>query len=159
MPRMPDPTAPECGCRALERLSKEPTSSIEFDARLNEYHIVGTDGSQTMIYHCPFCGGRTPESRRDDLFMHITNAEMRRLTVLIGHLKTLDEVLAAFGPPDYDFPTGHGVTKDDETGRPVTTLYRSLTYENLSPTAIVRVTVHVNDRVQFSFMAKHKPAP
>jgi hypothetical protein len=158
MPTMPDFNAPQCECRALERWSKEPTVPIEFDTVMNEYHIVGTNGSRSMIYHCPFCGGRTPESRRDDFFMHITEAEMQRLTMMTGHLKTLDEVLAAFGPPDCDFPTGHGVTKDDEAGRPVTTYYRSLTYENLSPAAKVVVTVHVDDRVQFSFRPKNKAA-
>ncbi len=159
MTRMPDPNVPECDCRALERWSKEPSIPIEFDAKLNEYHIRGTDGGQIMIYHCPFCGGRTPESRRDDFFMHITHAEMRRLNMLTGHLKTLEEVLAAFGPPDYDNPTGTGVTKDDEAGRPVTKFYRQLTYTGLSPTANVDVVVHVDDRVQFSFMPKEKTGP
>jgi hypothetical protein len=156
MPSMPNPNAPECDCRTLERLSKEPTAPIEFDATMNEYHIVGTNGFQSMIYHCPFCGGRTPESRRDDFFMHITHAEMKRLNMLTGHLKTLEEVLAAFGPPDYDNPTGTGVTKDDETGRPVTKYYRTLTYTGLSSAANVNVEVHVDDRVQFSFMPKEK---
>ena len=37
--RMPDPNAPECDCRVLERLSKEPGVPIVYDPELNEYLI------------------------------------------------------------------------------------------------------------------------
>jgi hypothetical protein len=158
MPRMPDPNAPQCECRTLDRLSKEPTVPIEFDTAMNEYHIVGTNGSQTMIYHCPFCGGRTPTSRRDELFMHVTHEELSRLTGLTQDLKTLPEVLKTFGPPDWDHPAGTTVTKEDDTGRPVTAFFRTLTYRNLSATAGVSVTVHADEGVQFSFMPKDKAA-
>ena len=72
MTRGPNFDAPKCDCRTLERLSKEPSIPIEFDAKLNEYRLRGTVGEQIMIYHCPFCGGRTPNSRRAELFTHIT---------------------------------------------------------------------------------------
>lgn len=155
MARMPDPNAPECDCRNLERLSKEPSVPIEFDEKLNEYHILGTNGAQIMIYHCPFCGGRTPRSHRDELFMHITHAETERLKDLTRDLKTLDDVLNAFGSPDFDSPTGCSVTKDDSTGRPKTTYYRQLTFTGLSDTANVDAVVGLNNQVQFSFMPKH----
>jgi hypothetical protein len=154
MRRGPDFNAPKCECGSLERHSKEPSVPIEFDEKLNEYHIRGTSGMEIMIYHCPFCGGRTPDSRRSKLFMHITYAEAERLRGLTRDLKTLDEALNAFGPPDWDDPTGCGETKDDSTGRQVTTYYRQLTYNGLSDTARVHATVGLNDHVQFSFSPK-----
>src|SRR5262245_42398099 len=113
-----DFSAPNCECRMLERFSKEPSVPIEFDAELNEYHILGALGERLMVYHCPFCGGRAPDSRRNELFMHITLAEKLRLMELTRDLKTLDDVLGAFGSPDMDNPAGVDVTKDDSAGRP-----------------------------------------
>ena len=155
MVRMPDPNAPECDCRSLERWSKEPSVPIVFEEKLNEYHILGSNGAKIMIYHCPFCGGRTPRSHRDELFMHITHVETERLKDLTRDLKTLDDVLNAFGSPDFDDLTGYSVTKDDSTGRPMTTYYRQLTFRGLSDTANVVAVVGLNNQVQFSLMPKN----
>jgi hypothetical protein len=146
--------APKCDCRALEQFSREPSVPIEFDAKLNEYHIRGAVGDLVMIYYCPFCGGRTPDSRRDELFMHVTRAETERLKGLTRGLKTLDDVLDAFGPPDFDHPTGLEVTSNDSTGRPKTTWYRQLTFRGLSDTANLQVAVGFNNLVQFSSTPK-----
>jgi hypothetical protein len=142
---------PECDCRTLEQYSREPSVPIEFDEKLNEYHIRGTAGELMMIYYCPFCGGRTPDSRSKELFMHVTRAESERLKGLTRGLKTLDDVLGAFGPPDFDHPTGFGVTNDDGTGRPRTTWYRQLTFNT---TANLQVAVGLDKLVQFSFTPK-----
>ncbi len=154
MTRMPDPNAPECDCGTLARLSKEPSVPVDFDEKLNEYHIRGTDGGQIMIYHCPFCGGRTPPSRRDELFMHITHDEMRWLSDLTRNLRTVADVLNAFGTPDIDDPSGYAVTKDDSAGRPKTTNYRKLTFSGLSEAAHIEAIVDLNDQVHFSFIPK-----
>ena len=69
MPRnMPDPTAPLCECPFLKEVSAIQGSQILYDERLNEYRLSSwqPNGERTewMVYHCFFCGGRTPESRR-----------------------------------------------------------------------------------------------
>ena len=65
---IPNLSAPLCDCGLLKGLSQIEKSPILFDERLNEYRIRGWDfrGEPTewMVYHCFFCGGRTPESRR-----------------------------------------------------------------------------------------------
>jgi hypothetical protein len=154
MPSEPNFDAPKCDCRFLERLSREPSVPIEFDPKLNEYHIVGAGGGKTMIYHCPFCGGRAPDSRREELFTHITHAESGRLKALTIDLKTVDDVLKTFGLPDYDNPAGYANTKDDGAGRPITTYYRQLTFGGLSDSAYVNAIVGLNREVQFTFSAK-----
>lgn len=154
MTGQPDFSAPKCDCRTLERLSREPSVPIEFDAKLNEYNIRGAAGELIMIYHCPFCGGRTPDSRRDELFVHVTHAEMERLKILTRGLKTLADVLDVFGSPDRDDPAGCGITRDDGTGLPRTTYYRQLTFNALSDTARVHAVVDLNNQIQFSFTPK-----
>src|SRR5258705_9536265 len=104
--RMPDPNAPECDCGALERLSKEPGVPIIYDAALNEYRIRVSDDNQINMYHCFFCGGRLPKSRRADLFMHITDDERIRLWAMLKDIRFLPDLLAALGPPDRDDPMG-----------------------------------------------------
>ena len=79
--RMPDPNAPECDCRWLENAAEDPHVPITFDSKLKEYHLIrgGELGGTMLFYHCPFCGGRAPKSRRDALFLHVTHEEMLRL--------------------------------------------------------------------------------
>jgi hypothetical protein len=150
----PDFNAPKCECGVLERLSKEPSVPIEFDAKLNEYHIVGALGEQIMVYRCPFCGGRRTDSRRKELFMHITQAEQVRLIELTRDLRTLDDVLRAFGSPDADLPSTATV-KDDGDGRPKTTFYRQLRFARLSDTADVEAVVGLGGQVRLSIRPKH----
>jgi len=58
----------KCNCGQLARLAEDHRSSIEFDAQLNEYHILRSDGSgYSLIHFCPICGGSAPKSRRDNL--------------------------------------------------------------------------------------------
>jgi hypothetical protein len=141
----------------LERLADDPTTPVEFDAELNEYHITRKGGGHWMIYYCPLCGGSVPESRRDQLFHALTDVERQRLIDLTLHLKTLDEVLAAFGPPDIDQPTGFVKVVPERDGKPETTeSFRVLIYEKLSETADVRVAVHPADRIGITFLGKEK---
>jgi Domain of unknown function (DUF6980) len=147
----------ECKDGHLEQLADDPTTPVEFDAELNEYHIAREDGGHWMIYYCPLCGGSAPKSRRDQLFHKLTEVERRRLVDLTQHLKTLDEVLATFGPPDLDQPTGFVKVIPERDGKPETTeRFRVLIYQKLSDTADVRVTVYPNDRVGIGFQGKEK---
>ena len=80
--KMRPPRREICDCGVLENASKEPGHSIRFDPHLNEYHIAQPNGGCMMVYYCPFCGGRTPDSRRASLFAHVTEAEQQRLCTL-----------------------------------------------------------------------------
>jgi hypothetical protein len=155
---VPNPDAPECRCGSLETFAKEPAVPIVFDPELNEYHIRGEgEGGRVtsvMIYHCPFCGGRTPKSRRGELFMHITDAERERLKGIVQNLETVSDVLAALGPPDRDDRAGYSITTTSKKGRSSTKLYRELRYVGLSAMADILVTVHPSEKVGFGFIAK-----
>ena len=78
-------TEQPCTCGFLERQADDPASPIVFDARLNEYHFeypspcaggdCPTAKAEMMIYHCPFCGGAAPVSKRASLFTAFTPEE------------------------------------------------------------------------------------
>ena len=158
--RMPDPNAPECDCGVLEGLSKEPEAPVGYYAELHEYYLRSHNGlGKHPIYHCLFCGGRTPKSRRETLFAHVTDAERRRIWGIVQNLETLPAVLAALGPPDLDQPIGGTSTLPGEGGR--TDFCRTLTYEGLSPTVDLKVSVHPDGTIGFMYWPKpiEKAAP
>jgi hypothetical protein len=156
---MPNNRIAPCKCGYLERHANHPNSPIRFDPKLNEYHFIHrtSEGgeAQMMIYHCPFCGGRAPKSRRSELFHRLTRAEQRRLCELTKEMRTLRDVTTAFGEADTMQPIGMVITKPERDGRPETTQsYPVMIYRKLSATADVHVTVYPDDRVGITFQGK-----
>ena len=153
---MPPPRKDICDCTTLERAANDPKCPIEFDAELNEYHITrGSLNDYMLVYYCPFCGGTTPKSRRHRLFHTLTTGEQRRLIALTKNLRTVDQVIAAFGQPDVDQPVGAIKVIPERDGKPeITESYRVMIYTKLSDTANVHVTVYPMDKVSFRFQGK-----
>lgn len=143
-------TSTQCKCGALQRAAEEPSIPIVFDARLNEYHItnIGRDKrGYSNVYHCFFCGGAAPPSKRHTFFATITAAEVERLDKLTYDVKTVKAAFARFGKPEEDLDVGlrtHSKASDTE---PTTiTSYRTFTYKNLSKTADVVFTDYSSER-------------
>lgn len=144
-----------CDCGSLQHMADEPNCPVEFDAGLNEYHIVHQGGGYSMIYYCPFCGGRVPKSRRDRLFQTITDAEQHRLCELTKGMRTVEDVIRAFGEPDVQQSIGMAITTPEKEGQPGTTqAYPGMIYKKLSTIADVYVTLYPNDRVAIRFQGK-----
>ena len=162
---MPNKRIAPCKCGFLEREAGHPDSPIRFDAEKNEYHFIHSTSeggeARMLIYHCPFCGGRAPKSKRGNLFARLTNKETRRLTDLTKDLHTLEQVLTALGQPDRDSPVGMTIVAPERSGKPETTQnFRTLVYSKLSETAEVHITVYPTDRVAIMFQGKYVgPAP
>ena len=115
---------------------------------MNEYHFeypspcAGGDcdaaKAQMMIYHCPFCGGAAPPSKRATQFTTFTPEEQGRLYRLFGGMRTLPDVVQALGPPDEDKERGLAVEEPEQEGKPPTLRrFRTLRYSRLSDTADV----------------------
>jgi hypothetical protein len=151
---MPNQKAPECECSVIAHMAAEPNLPITYDVKMHEWHIVGADGAKTIIYHCFFCGGRMPRSRREDFFHTVSDAESRRLFDLTRPLKTVADVVAAFGQPESDNPQGTTITLPEHKGGPRTDAYRNLTYSNLSPSTLLEVIVGTDGAVRFSLIPK-----
>lgn len=152
---MPPPRKDICDCRTLERMADEPKCPVEYNAELNEYHIVGEDSGHWLIYYCPFCGGSTPKSRRDRLFHRITGHEQLRLCNLTKDLRTAQDVTNAFGQPDINHQVGRVTTTPERKGKPEITKSRPvMVYTKLSEIADVYVTIRPNDRVDIHFQGK-----
>ena|SRR5215813_158235 len=152
-------SGPKCRCGSLDREARKPDSPIKFDTEMNEYYISYFDGGEETklrVYHCMFCGGAAPDSFRPSKFAVLSSGELERLRKLIKDLKSVDQVLAAFGKPDSDEQPGVMWTtpETDEHGE-ITESFRALTYRNLSQTADIRVAVGPGGETHFSFSGKY----
>lgn len=144
-----------CKCGFLQRAAEEPNSHIEFDPKLNEFHITGNGADHLMIYYCPFCGGSAPKSMRSSLFHTLTGAERRRLCELTKNLRTVDAVIAALGQPDIRHAVGLIAGTPERDGKPETTQgYPTMIYSRLSDTANIEVLVYPTDKVAITFVGK-----
>ena len=158
---MPDPSAPLCDCGVLEEAANDPSFPIMFDEQLNEYYIVrsGELSGHLLIYHCPFCGGRAPKSKREEMFHSVTAEEMHRIRDLVLGFDTVAAVIAKFGPPDEDIPSGYGETSARSAGEPRRTeFFRVLRYHGLSDTATIDFVVQPGEKVNLSYSPKPKHA-
>jgi len=156
---MPRDDLPFCECRWLERAAHDPNCPIVFDSELNEYHLKRSDGI-SLIYHCPFCAGRAPESLRPQMFATVPDDETIRLHRLTKDLKTEDEVRLLLGEPTRVFEPGWISGEPDKEGNPGEIRARkSLRYENHSETAEINVNVDRYGKIRVTFSGKYIGKP
>jgi hypothetical protein len=144
-----------CSCGYLERSASDPNTPIQFNGNLNEYYIEHEVAKgakvRTLIYHCPFCGGMAPESRREKLFATVPPEETRRLDDLVRELKTVEDFLRVLGAPDADPPFRAPEYLVGDASLPL----RVLVFSQVSKVADVQVGVYSNNEVRVSFLGKY----
>jgi hypothetical protein len=150
-----------CTCGYLERAADDPANPIVFDQQTSEYQFTyqepGLDGrSMLVIYHCPFCGGAAPESRRDLLFAAISTAEQDRLAQVLAPIETIQQALDTLGPPQMDdFSVERNLRRDEPNNPPTIQRCRELLYTMLSEVADVRITENSTGRVSWMLSGKY----
>ncbi|HEY3762835.1 MAG TPA: hypothetical protein VGN23_13910 [Verrucomicrobiae bacterium] len=144
-----------CDCGVLEDASREPDHPIRWSEKTHEYYIAYANKGSMMIYYCPFCGGKTPASRRSSLFTHVTGQEEKRLYELLKGLKSISDVVARFGPPDEDRELGAATQHPERDGKPAWgEAFRTLTYKKLSTVADIYFEVRQSDSVRGMWVQK-----
>jgi hypothetical protein len=142
----------------LQKAAEDPDNPIEFDERTKGYLYTyadyqGGDKATLIIYHCPFCGGVAPQSKRKLQFAAISHEEHDRLADLLGPITTIDQALAKLGKPDLD---DYSTTKYPEIGDqpPTTVFHRVIRYYNLSKVAEVVIHERRNGSIWWSLQGK-----
>lgn len=148
-------TGVPCRCGYLQRQSEDPAIPIVFDHEMHEFHIAHQDGGHSVIYHCPWCGGVGPRSKRASFFAAITRSESERLQRLTSGLGSVEDTIARLGKPDGEDVSGTTiVTPATRREPPSVTTYRTLRFSKLSETAEVILIDYGPKGVGFSFQGK-----
>lgn len=149
-------TVAPCTCQYVERAAEDPQIPIAFDPPTNEHHF--TFGSADapgllVIYHCPFCGGAAPRSKRDLLFATVPPEE-ERLIQMLRRVRTIRSALQRLGRPERDDPSGTRSKGSEGEGPSVTAHHRMLVYERLSPVADVWIMERSDGTVHWWLQGK-----
>jgi hypothetical protein len=158
MHNMPNPNAPDCGCKWFDRAAKDDSIPVVFNEMMNEYHLQHTNGrGHSLFYHCPFCGGKAPDSLRGTYWTEVSHEESYRLQQLTKDIKTPDELFAVLGTPDQDFEIGGSCTSPGSEEEPPEMVLgpRRVVYEGLSDTVNVHVTIDRYGRLKFSYRGRY----
>jgi hypothetical protein len=149
-------TTKPCACNWPRDVSREPQNSVRFDDSTGEYEFITQSGGKLNIYHCPFCGGAMPRSKRAELFAYITEAELERLDELTRPVDSVDEAVRVFGPPDSEIATGLR-KRTPARGRqaPRVASYRVLSFSRLSDTADVQLIDGGPEGIRFTYLGKY----
>jgi hypothetical protein len=151
-----------CKCGYLRQAADDPRQPIVFDKPTGEYHFryreEGSNGYSTLvIYHCPFCGGAAPKSKRASLFHVILPSEEQRLTRMLNGITSLRSAIRKLGRPDNDNPRGTGVQMPERAGRaPTMQWFRTLRYEKLSKVVDVWFRERADGRASWQLLGKAK---
>ncbi len=146
----------KCNCGALEMASREVNHPIRWDERMNEYYIAHGKSGHLMVYYCPVCGGRAPESRRASMFAHVTQEEEIRIYGLFRGVRTVSDVVARFGPPDQERDIAAAVRRPGSRAKAERgEAFRGLVYKSLSPVADIVFQVGYGDSVTGTWIQKY----
>src|SRR5690606_34277173 len=151
-------TTTQCTCDYLQTAADEPTNPITFDDRTGEYQFTySEDGGKSpatlVIYHCPWCGGAAPRSKRPLLFEVVPRDEEQRLAELLKPIQTMRDVFEALGDPDFDdYSKTQTVERDGSP--PVTSFQRELRYCELSDVAEVWISEGRDGRAYWRLQGK-----
>jgi hypothetical protein len=104
-PTIQSVTDAPCGCGYLDAARAGRADPLRYDPSSDEYHItVPTEHGAHItvrILHCPICGGVGGPSRRADFFETVAEEELIRIEQLVRGIESADNLVAAFGEPDY----------------------------------------------------------
>ena len=122
-----------CECGWLGCCLNDPSAPVGYDSQSNAFHFVGPERSQWILYFCPMCGGRFPDSNYQMDVPIAPDGEYARLQELVRELDTPDSTIAKLGNPDYDgmmktYWNTNGEYAVDNTRSPI----RNIEYYNLS---------------------------
>ena len=151
-------TSEKCSCGYLQRAAADPDTPIIFDDTTREYQFTyqepECEGPSTLIlYHCPFCGGAAPKSKRAQLFLTVPRIEVDRLTQILNPIRTMNDAIQLLGAPSFDgFSTSR--TPERDTGPPTVQQHRTIQYKEMSDIADVLITESPDGRVFWHLQGK-----
>jgi hypothetical protein len=91
-----------CNCNIIEEWAKDSKTPVKYDKKYYEYFLEEKDGGTTIFYFCSLCGGKLPESTRDNFFSTPSTEEIEELELKIKNLNKIQQFIERLGKPDID---------------------------------------------------------
>ena len=146
-------TEEPCTCGYLQNAADDPSNPIVFDTQTAEYQF-SYDGAMLVIYHCPFCGGAAPKSKRALLFEQIPEAEQERLAKLLYGITTINAAIKRLGKPDFE-GTSTSQYPEQEGTAPRIEHHRVVRYHNVSDVAEIWITERPDGSIYWHLQGKY----
>lgn len=140
-----------CDCGVISAMLNDPTSGLTLGED-NTFLLAG----QWCVYHCPFCGGLLPHSRKPIWYPRLTDDERARLQQLVEGIATAEEAIRRLGPPDYDalIDVYESINDSLVHNEELSTKCRNVEYYNLSEHANIEFYFHVDYGVEYRLEIK-----
>lgn len=104
-----------CECGVMEQIVRQFPDYMEFDSKMNEFHILQQPGQgKLQVYYCTACGGNPPVSLRHTFFEEPTTSDYAAAWSRIENLKNEKDFIEVFGAPAYVFDLPPLPAKDVE---------------------------------------------
>ena len=143
-----------CKCGLPEKWASDAEVPVEFDKRLNEFHLRDRRGGQWIMRYCLSCGGRLPESKRSDLFLKMDDKEEKDVCAIKKKIHNLQDMKVVLGEPDVVV----SIRPDPEQER----IYggrraiRCHEYSKRWRTILLHINEMENGEIEIQYSAKHK---
>jgi hypothetical protein len=126
---------------------------VVFEPEMNEYNLVIGHNHWIMEY-CFSCGGRLPDSRRGDLFLTPSEADVRAVRNAMDGMKTVAEVIAVLGEPDESVNRPESLPPHPKE----VVWRRQLRYSRVWPSLDLTILELPSGEIQYVFSGKEKSA-
>jgi hypothetical protein len=157
-----------CTCDWLKNAADDARFPIEYDKETNEFKLCCQLGEgeigYTMVYYCPFCGGKAPDIQKEQTFTQLSEQEFLRLQELTRQINSIEDAFRILGKPEIGKPDlGEPESAEPGTWEPemaaaeqeLLQAARSLTYQNLSETATIHITEYQHGDVRIVIQEKY----
>jgi hypothetical protein len=145
----------KCSCGRLQQAAADPALPVLYDAETNEFRLRVGDG-ELIMYHCPFCGGSMPASKRGALFTEPEPREMGEIQNRLRGAQTIADVISRLGEPDRRLGPAPPVTFGGHT---YPGSKENLVYTSLGQTLDVEIQEQQDGSISVCFSGKWKQKP
>jgi hypothetical protein len=155
----PEKSIRTCHCDWLKNAANDERFPVEYDRQNNTFKLQCQLGEgqlgYAVLHYCPFCGGRAPDIRKEKTFTHISEQEHQRLQQLTQQIKSIEDAFRILGEPQMMDPPSFLETRLSQAENDMLRAARSLTYQNVSETAIVHITEYEQGNISIVFQEKY----
>ncbi len=152
----PDCGDRQCECKVMESIVEDFQDYMEFNLKMNEFHILHSLGQgKLQIYYCIACGGNPPKSLRHTFFEEPTESDYDEAWKRIANLGNEDDFIREFGEPTYVFDIPPLPAKDVEIYG-IKPVKKQWTFEPPNSRISYFLQLMADDTYRKSLGAKHK---